>query len=90
MECPTLASPQGASAVSVQPSPKCLDVPAVGTGPTVLRSVDLGQLLSVPLAFLASHPEPARLVQTRVPPCADARAAPLRLARHLRSTVLLV
>jgi hypothetical protein len=90
MECPTLAGPQGARGVSVQPSPGCLDVPAVGTGPTVLPSVDPGQLPTAPLAFLPATPEPARRVQTRRPGCVGARAAPLHLARHLRSTVLLV
>jgi hypothetical protein len=90
MECPTLAGSQDAHGVSAQPSPKCLDVPAIGTGPTLLPSVDLGHLPPAPLAFLPATLEPARLVPMRVPTCVDPRAAPLALARHLRSTVLLV
>jgi hypothetical protein len=86
MECPTLAAPQGAGGVSLQPAPRCLDVPAVGTGPTGLPSVYLGQMPTAPLTVLPATPEPARLPQTRVPTGATARAAP----RHLRTTVLLV
>lgn len=89
-ECPTLAASQDTSAVSVQPSAECLDLPAAGTGPTVLSSVDRDEVPTPPLAFLAATPEPVRLLETRLPGAIDARAGPPNLARHLRSTVLLV
>lgn len=90
MECPTLASSQDTSGISVQPLAECLDLPATGTGPTALSSVDRDRVPTPPLAFLAATPDPAPLIEARVPFPIDARAGPLHLARHLRSTVLLV
>ena len=89
-ECPTLASSQDTSAVTVQPSAECLDLPAAGTGPTARSSADSDRVPTPPVAFLAASPEHAPLVETRLPSPIGAGAGPPNLALHLRSTILLV
>jgi hypothetical protein len=90
MECPTLASSQDTSAVSIRPSAECLDLPAAGTGPTALLSVDPDLAPTPTAAGRAASPEPAPRLETRLPGPIEARAGPPDVAQHLRSTVLLV
>ncbi len=90
MECPTQAGWQNASGISVQPSAECLDLPAAGASATALSYEATDRVPTPPVAFLAARPELAPLIETRLPGPIDARTGPPRIARHLRSTVLLV
>lgn len=90
MDCPTLAPPQTTNEISVQPSEECLDLPAAGTSPITLSSIDTERAPTPPAVALAAIPEPERHLEARLPGLIDARAGPPNRALHLRSTVLLV
>ena len=84
--CPTLASSQGGTTVSVQSQVRCLDVPSAGTGPITASAFHADGIRAPLVAFMVPVQKPTARIGTE----ANARAGPLDLARHLRSTVLLV
>jgi len=89
-ECPTLASSQSGTGISLQTPAECFDLPAAGSGPTVPPSSDPERVPMPPMAFLAVRLEPAAGIETQLLASTDARAGPPSLALHLTSTVLLV
>jgi hypothetical protein len=93
--CPTLASDAaGTPAISATPIAQllatCFDLPAVGSVDAALLSAEPERVPTTTLAVLAPIPSPALRVATRLAAPIPARAGPPSLARHLRSTVLLV
>ena len=93
--CPTLAGEAaGSAAISATPVAKtlatCLDVPAVGSVDGALLSAEPDRVPTPTFALLAPMPSPAPRVAAHMAASNPARAGPPPLARHLRSTVLLV
>lgn len=68
----------------------CFDLPAVGGADAALPSAELVRVPTPPLAIRAPIPALAAREATYTPAPVPARAAPPPLARHLRSTHLLV
>lgn len=93
--CPTLASDaSGTAAISATPIAKtlatCLDLPAVGSVDGALLSAEPDRVPTPTLAILAPIASPAPRAAAHLAAPNPARAGPPPLARHLRSTVLLV
>lgn len=90
MECSTLASSRNLRGTSLEPLAECLDLPASGAGPSVVSSLDPDRLPTPAAVPAAASPEPASPGETAFAAPVAARAGPVPLARHLRSTVLRV
>lgn len=93
--CPTLADETaGSAAVSAAPVAKalaaCLDLPTIGSVDGALLSAEPDRVPTPTLAVLAPIPSATPRAATRALAPSTTRAGPPPLARHLRSTVLLV